>query len=190
MWLASQSCLWWCNGVFASVYVPVEYHQSICICTQTATSFQLLAFFSFFLLLEGICLGFLIVSIISSTRWLFASLWLFVFKLAYFVFTSGDLQDHGAQHQYHYSLSEPQQTYGEVTVTSFVTSSISRCSKEKNCGGRVKCTRHPQEMTQTSTALHYPRLAFARQWHVCNFMLIVIWISCVCSSAYMLLNKY
>lgn len=131
MWLASQSCLWWCNGVFASIYVPVEYHQSICICTQTATSFQLLAFFSFFLLLEGICLGFLIVSIISSPRWLFASLWLFVFKLAYFVFTSGDLQDHGAQHQYHYSLSEPQQTYGEVTVTSLVTSSISRCSKEK-----------------------------------------------------------
>lgn len=88
---------------------------SVLLLTQTANSFPLPFLFSSF---EGNLPGFFIVSIILSSGWLFAPLWPFVVKLAHFIFTCGDLQDHGAQHQCRYSLSEPQQPMRRSEVTS------------------------------------------------------------------------
>lgn len=109
-----------------------------------------------------------IVSIILSSCWFFASLWPFAVKLAYFVFTSGDLQDHGAQQPALLFLNRTSPTYAEVTmsITSLVTSWISGCGKEKIVDV-VWNAWHPPEMT-ISTTLHFPRLPFA-----CNGMFAV-----------------
>jgi hypothetical protein len=88
---------------------PIYCMHTIWSALLSTQTFRLLAFLSFLSPFEGNLPGILLSLLSYHPGWLFASLCSFVVKLAYFVFTSGDLQgpclDYPQKLEFFHSLS-------------------------------------------------------------------------------------